>query len=151
MGGSAGGMLMGAIANDRPDLFKAIIAHVPFVDVMNTMLDEQLPLTPGEFVEWGNPREESYFNYILSYSPYDNVKPQTYPAIYVTGGLTDPRVTYWEPTKWVAKLREYNTGHQPILLKMHMGAGHAGGSKRDERLYEDAEDLTFLLKIYGKV
>lgn len=150
MGGSAGGMLMGAVVNDRPDLFKAIIAHVPFVDVMNTMLDESLPLTPGEFVEWGNPKEKASFDYILNYSPYDNVKRQEYPAIYVTGGLTDPRVTYWEPTKWVAKLRDYNTGKQPILLKMHMGAGHAGGSKRDERLWEDSEDLAFLLKIFGK-
>lgn len=150
MGGSAGGMLMGAVVNDRPDLFKAIIAHVPFVDVVNTMLDESLPLTPGEFVEWGNPKEKAHFDYIISYSPYDNIKRQDYPAIYVTGGLTDPRVTYWEPTKWVAKLRDYNTGHQPILLKMHMGAGHAGGSKRDERLWEDAEDLAFLLKIFGK-
>lgn len=151
MGGSAGGMLMGAVVNDRPDLFKAIIAHVPFVDVMNTMLDESLPLTPGEFVEWGNPKEKASFDYILSYSPYDNIKRQDYPAIYVTGGLTDPRVTYWEPTKWVARLRDYNTGKSPILLKMHMGAGHAGGSKRDERLREDAEDLAFLLKIFGKV
>lgn len=150
MGGSAGGMLMGAVINDRPDLFKAVIAHVPFVDVMNTMLDESLPLTPGEFVEWGNPKEKASFEYIISYSPYDNIKHQDYPAIYVTGGLTDPRVTYWEPTKWVAKLRDYNTCNQPILLKMHMGAGHAGGSKRDERLWEDAEDLAFLLKIYGK-
>lgn len=149
MGGSAGGMLMGAVSNERPELFKAIIAHVPFVDVMNTMLDETLPLTPGEFAEWGNPKEKQYFDYIKSYSPYDNIKPQSYPAIYVTGGLTDPRVTYWEPTKWVAKLRHYNTGNNPILMKMHMGAGHAGGSKRDERLWEDAEDLVFLLQIYS--
>lgn len=150
MGGSAGGMLMGAIANERPELFKAIIAHVPFVDVVNTMLDESLPLTPGEFSEWGNPKEKKYFDYIKSYSPYDNIKKQAYPAMYITGGLTDPRVTYWEPTKWVAKLRHYNTGHQPILLKMLMGAGHAGGSKRDEQLWEDAEDLAFLLQIYNQ-
>ena len=150
MGGSAGGMLMGAIANDRPELFKAIIAHVPFVDIINTMWDETLPLTPGEFAEWGNPKEKQYFDYIKSYSPYDNIKKQAYPAMYITGGLTDPRVTYWEPTKWVAKLRHYNTGHQPILLKMLMGAGHAGGSKRDERLWEDAEDLAFLLQIYAQ-
>jgi oligopeptidase B len=152
MGGSAGGMLMGAIANERPELFKAIIAHVPFVDVINTMLDETLPLTPGEFVEWGNPKEDkTSFEYMLSYSPYDNVKPQNYPAIYMTGGLTDPRVTYWEPTKWLAKLRDNNQGKAPLLMKMHMEAGHAGGSKRDEGLREDAEDLAFLLKVFGKI
>lgn len=151
MGGSAGGMLMGAVVNERPDLFKAVIAHVPFVDVLNTMLDESLPLTPGEFVEWGNPKDKADFEYIKSYSPYDNVRRQGYPAIYVTGGLTDPRVTYWEPTKWVAKLKDCNTNQQPILLKMHMGAGHAGGSKRDERLREDAEDLAFLLRVFGKI
>lgn len=150
MGGSAGGMLMGAVVNDRPELFKAIVAQVPFVDVVNTMLDDTLPLTPGEYAEWGNPQEKQYLDYIKSYSPYDNVKQQSYPAMYVTGGLTDPRVTYWEPTKWVAKLRHYNTGNQPILLKMLMGAGHAGASKRDEQLWEDAEDLAFLLQIYGK-
>lgn len=150
MGGSAGGLLMGVVVNERPDLFKAIIAHVPFVDALNTMLDETLPLTPGEFVEWGNPKKKEVFEYICSYSPYENVKKQAYPAMYITGGLTDPRVTYWEPTKWVAKLRDCNTSNNPILLKMNMSAGHAGGSKREEQMWEDAEDLTFLLKIYGK-
>lgn len=151
MGGSAGGLLMGAIANDRPDLFKALIAHVPFVDVINTMLDESLPLTPGEFEEWGNPKNKEYFDYMLSYSPYDNVRAQEYPALYITGGLTDSRVTYWEPAKWLAKLRELNQGKQPVVMKMNMGAGHSGGSKRDEALKDDAEDLAFLLKIFGKI
>ncbi len=151
MGGSAGGMLMGVIANERPDLFKALIAHVPFVDVVNTMLDESLPLTPGEFVEWGNPKDKDYFDYMMSYSPYDNVRSQAYPAMYITGGLTDTRVTYWEPAKWAAKLRELNQGSEPVVMKMNMGAGHSGGSKRDEALREDAEDLAFLLKVFGKI
>lgn len=151
MGGSAGGMLMGVIANERPELFKALIAHVPFVDVVNTMLDETLPLTPGEFEEWGNPKDKDYFNYMMSYSPYDNVRTQVYPALYITGGLTDSRVTYWEPTKWLAKLRELNQGKAPVIMKMNMGAGHSGGSKRDEALKDDAEDLAFLLKVFGKI
>lgn len=149
MGGSAGGMLMGYIANNAADTFNSIAALVPFVDVINTMLDKDLPLTEGEFQEWGNPIESvEYFNYMLDYSPYDNVHAQTYPAMLITGGLTDPRVTYWEPTKWVAKLREYNQGNNPILLKMIM-AGHGGGSKRDEAIREQAEELAFFKQVNG--
>ena len=152
MGGSAGGMLMGYIANNAPELFKGIAAIVPFVDVMNTMLDKSLPLTEGEFLEWGNPIEnKDYFEYMLSYSPYDNVSKQAYPAMFISGGLTDPRVTYWEPTKWTAKLREMNTGHNPILLKIIMAAGHGGGSKRDERIMEEVEILAFFEKIHGLI
>ncbi len=152
MGGSAGGMLMGYIANNAPEMFKGLAAIVPFVDVMNTMLDTSLPLTEGEFMEWGNPiKDKEYFEYMLSYSPYENIKKQTYPAMLITGGLTDPRVTYWEPTKLTAKLREFNTGSNPILLKMIMAAGHGGGSKRDERILEEVEILAFFMKIHGLV
>jgi oligopeptidase B len=145
-GGSAGGMLMGAVANMRPDLFGAIIADVPFVDVMNTMLDGDLPLTPPEWPEWGNPRANVQdFNTILSYSPYDNIKAQTYPAILALGGLTDPRVTYWEPAKWVAKLRATMTGGGPVLLKTNMEAGHGGVSGRFDQLKEVAFLYAFAL------
>lgn len=150
MGGSAGGMLMGAVANMRPELFKAIIAHVPFVDVLNTMLDETLPLTPGEFKEWGNPKELEYFEYIKSYSPYDNVTPQDYPNIFVTAGISDPRVTYWEPAKWVAKLREMKTDNNLLLLKTNMDAGHGGASGRFDALKEVAEEFVFIKSIYEK-
>lgn len=151
MGGSAGGMLMGYIANNAADVFNGIAALVPFVDIMNTMLDKSLPLTEGEFLEWGNPIESAeYFSYMLDYSPYDNVHPQNYPAMLITGGLTDPRVTYWEPTKWIAKLREYNTGEAALLLKMIM-AGHGGGSKRDEVIREQAEILAFFKYVNGLV
>ena len=150
MGGSAGGMLMGTMANRYPDLFKVVIAAVPFVDVMNTMLDATLPLTPGEFKEWGNPIEsEEYFRYMLGYSPYDNMKAQAYPAMYVTGGLTDPRVTYWEPTKWMAKLRELNTGNLPSIMHMNVTAGHAGASRRDDALREQADFLAFTMHVFG--
>jgi oligopeptidase B len=149
-GGSAGGMLMGYVANNAPELFKGIAAIVPFVDVLNTMMDKSLPLTEGEFLEWGNPIDgKEYFEYILSYSPYENVKEQSYPALLITGGLTDPRVTYWEPTKWVAKLRDLHTGSSPILLKMLMDAGHGGGSTRDEKIREEVEILAFFKKIYA--
>lgn len=152
MGGSAGGMLMGYVANNRPDLFKATFAIVPFVDVINTMLDDSLPLTPGEFKEWGNPIEsKEYFEYMLSYSPYENMKKQAYPAMYVTGGLTDPRVTYWEPAKYMAKLRELNTGDLPCIMHMNMAAGHAGGSRRDEGLKEESSYLTFARKVFGMI
>lgn len=152
MGGSAGGMLMGAIANDRPDLFKAVFAIVPFVDVINTMLDETLPLTPGEFKEWGNPIEsKAYFDYMLSYSPYDNMQAQAYPAMYLTGGLTDPRVTYWEPAKFMAKLRGLNTGTSPMVMHMNMAAGHAGGSRRDEAIREESDYLAFARRVFGMV
>lgn len=150
MGGSAGGMLMGTMANRYSDLFKVVIAAVPFVDVMNTMLDETLPLTPGEFKEWGNPIEsEEYFRYMLGYSPYDNMRAQNYPAMYVTGGLTDPRVTYWEPAKWMAKLRELNTGRLPSIMHMNITAGHAGASRRDDALRERADFLAFTMHVFN--
>ena len=143
-GGSAGGMLMGAIANMRPDLFAGVIGAVPFVDVLNTISDASLPLTPPEWPEWGNPIEDpAAYDLIASYSPYDNVHAQAYPAILATGGLSDPRVTYWEPAKWVAKLREATTGEAPILLKINMEAGHGGASGRFDFLKEIALDYAF--------
>ncbi|MCX5572158.1 S9 family peptidase [Kaistia nematophila] len=147
-GGSAGGMLMGAIANMQPDLFGGIIAEVPFVDVLNTMLDDTLPLTPPEWPEWGNPIESAEdFATIHSYSPYDNVGAHAYPPILAIGGLTDPRVTYWEPAKWVAKLREKKTGDAPLLLKTNMDAGHGGASGRFDRLKETAFSTAFAIKV----
>ncbi len=149
-GGSAGGMLMGAVANMAPDLFLGIIADVPFVDVLNTMLDKDLPLTPPEWPEWGNPLESAEdFALIKSYSPYDNVEAKDYPAIFAFGGLTDPRVTYWEPAKWVAKLREIKTGDNLLIFKTNMSAGHGGASGRFEALKEVAVDYAFALKVAG--
>ncbi|MFT3729714.1 MAG: S9 family peptidase [Terricaulis sp.] len=149
-GRSAGGMLMGAIANLRPDLWAGVVAGVPFVDVLNTMSDTSLPLTPPEWPEWGNPLEDAAaYDYIASYSPYDNVEAKPYPAILATGGLTDPRVTYWEPSKWVAKLREITTPGKPVLLKMNMDAGHAGSAGRFEFLRELAHDFAFAIKAVG--
>jgi oligopeptidase B len=146
-GGSAGGMLMGAVANLAPALFAGIVADVPFVDVLNTMLDKDLPLTPPEWPEWGNPgADEAAFRTILSYSPYDNVRPQAYPAILALGGLTDPRVTYWEPAKWVARLRATMTGGGPILLRINMEAGHGGAAGRFDRLEEVALSYAFAIK-----
>jgi len=151
-GGSAGGMLMGAIANMAPEKFGGIIAAVPFVDVLNTMLDDTLPLTPPEWPEWGNPVEsKDFYQLMASYSPYDNVGEKPYPAILALSGLTDPRVTYWEPTKWVARLREKTTGSEPILLKTNMGAGHGGASGRFQRLEEIAFEYAFALKVAGKM
>ena len=145
-GGSAGGELMGAVANSDPQLWGAVVAHVPFVDVLNTMLDASLPLTPGEWPEWGNPIEDkAAFELIRSYSPYDQVKAQAYPPLLVTAGLNDPRVTYWEPAKWVAKLRELKTDKNELLLKTNMGAGHGGKSGRFESLKETAEEFAFIL------
>ncbi|GAB9463968.1 hypothetical protein Gpo141_00001411 [Globisporangium polare] len=144
-GRSAGGLLMGAVLNMRPDLFKAAIAGVPFVDVMNTMSDASIPLTTGEWEEWGNPNESEYFQYMLSYSPYENVKQQAYPNILVTSGLFDPRVAYWEPTKWVAKLRDVKSDQNEILLKMDLSAGHFSASDRYHYLKEKAFDLAYLL------
>ena len=147
-GGSAGGMLMGAIANMRPDLYAAIIAAVPFVDVLNTMSDTTLPLTPPEWPEWGNPLEDpAAYDYIASYSPYDNITTQAYPAVIATGGLSDPRVTWWEPEKWVARLREHTTSDRPILLKINMEAGHGGASGRFDFLKEIALDYAFAIKV----
>jgi len=145
-GGSAGGMLMGAVANLRPDLWGAIIAAVPFVDVLNTMSDLTLPLTPPEWPEWGNPIEDAdAYDRIAGYSPYDQVKDQPYPPVLATGGLSDPRVTYWEPAKWVAKLREHNTAQTPMLLKINMEAGHGGASGRFDFLKEIALDYAFAI------
>ena len=145
-GGSAGGELIGAIVNQAPELYGAVAAHVPFVDVLNTMLDGTLPLTPGEWSEWGNPIEDqAAFEFIRSYSPYDNVTPQDYPAMLVTAGLSDPRVTYWEPAKWVAKLRATKTDRNLLLLKTNMGAGHGGKSGRYVALEETAEEYAFLI------
>ncbi|MFL6786224.1 MAG: S9 family peptidase [Sphingomicrobium sp.] len=145
-GGSAGGELMGAVINSDPELFGAAVADVPFVDVLNTMLDDTLPLTPGEWPEWGNPiTDKTAFDYIRSYSPYDNVRAQAYPPLLITGGLTDPRVTYWEPAKWAAKLRATKTDMNPLFLKINMGAGHGGKSGRWEKLHEVAETYGFIL------
>jgi oligopeptidase B len=145
-GGSAGGMLMGAIANMRPDLWAGIIAAVPFVDVLNTMSDTTLPLTPPEWPEWGNPLEDGEaYDLIAAYSPYDNVSAKPYPAVLATGGLSDPRVTYWEPQKWVAKLRANTTGDAPMLLKINMEAGHGGASGRFDFLKEIALDYAFAI------
>ena len=145
-GGSAGGELMGAVVNSNPELWGAVVADVPFVDVLNTMLDDTLPLTPGEWPEWGNPiSDKAAFDTIRSYSPYDNVKAQDYPPLLITGGLTDPRVTYWEPAKWAAKLRATKTDRNPLFLKINMGAGHGGKSGRWEKLHEVAETYAFML------
>ncbi|WNK00439.1 S9 family peptidase [Thalassospiraceae bacterium LMO-JJ14] len=149
-GGSAGGMLMGACANMAPGLWRAVAADVPFVDVLNTMCDTSLPLTPIEWPEWGNPIEDkTAYDYILSYSPYDNVEAKAYPALLATAGLTDPRVTYWEPAKWVAKLRDLKTDDNPLLLKTNMSAGHAGAAGRFDRLEELAFNYAFILKSFG--
>jgi oligopeptidase B len=149
-GGSAGGLLIGAVANMTTDLFAGIIAHVPFVDVLNTMLDETLPLTPPEWPEWGNPLESAAaYETIRSYSPYDNVTAKPYPPILVLAGLTDPRVTYWEPAKWVARLRAMKTDDNILLLRTNMEAGHAGAAGRFDALKERAIEIAFALKVMG--
>ena len=149
-GGSAGGELMGAVVNQAPELWGAVAAHVPFVDVLNTMLDETLPLTPTEWPEWGNPiTDRAAFELIRSYSPYDQLAAREYPPILVTAGLNDPRVTYWEPAKYVARLRHLKTGDSPLLLKTNMGAGHGGKSGRYDSLYEVAEEYAFMLWSLG--
>jgi oligopeptidase B len=145
MGGSAGGLLVGAVANLRPDLFKAVVAEVPFVDVVTTMLDTTIPLTTGEFNEWGNPADKEAYERMLSYSPYDNIKEEDYPSFLVTTGLHDSQVQYWEPAKWVARLREKTTGNAPVLLHTNMEAGHGGASGRFERLKEVAMLWAYLL------
>jgi len=149
-GRSAGGELMGAVVNSDPELWGAVVADVPFVDVVNTMLDESLPLTPGEWNEWGNPiTDPAAFRYMLSYSPYDNVRRQAYPPMLISGGLNDPRVTYWEPAKWAARLRAMRTDHNLQLLKINMGAGHGGRSGRWTALHETAEEYAFILSQMG--
>jgi oligopeptidase B len=147
MGGSAGGLLMGAVINQAPQLYNGIVAAVPFVDVVNTMLDDSIPLTTGEYDEWGNPHDEDYYHYIKSYSPYDQIKAQDYPNILVTTGYHDSQVQYWEPAKWVAKLREFKTDSNKLYLKTNMDAGHGGASGRFEALKEDAEEYAFLLDL----
>ncbi|HPE82523.1 MAG TPA: S9 family peptidase [Aequorivita sp.] len=148
-GGSAGGLLMGAITNMAPDLYHGVIASVPFVDVVTTMLDDSIPLTTGEYDEWGNPNEVEYYNYIKSYSPYDNVEEKAYPNMLVTTGLHDSQVQYWEPAKWVAKLRDLKTDNNILLLQTNMDAGHGGASGRFEALKEVAMDYAFLLDLEG--
>ncbi len=149
-GGSAGGLLIGAVVNMAPELYNGIIAAVPFVDVITTMLDDSIPLTTGEYDEWGNPNEKEYYEYMKSYSPYDNVEAKEYPNIYVSTGLHDSQVQYWEPAKWVAKLREYKTDDQLLFLDTNMDAGHGGASGRFESLKETAKEYAFILDLEGK-
>lgn len=149
MGRSAGGLLMGAVSNARPDLFKGIVAEVPFVDVITTMLDSSIPLTTGEYDEWGDPNQRESYDYMLSYSPYDNVERKAYPAMLITGGLHDSQVQYWEPAKWAAKLRELKTDNNRLLLKTNMDAGHGGASGRFRRHHETAFSYAFLLDLAG--
>ena len=147
MGGSAGGLLVGAVINEVPELYNGVIASVPFVDVLTTMLDKSIPLTTGEYDEWGDPNGKQYYLHIKSYSPYDNVSSQNYPHILVTAGLHDSQVQYWEPVKWVCKLRDRKTDSNKLLLKTNMKAGHGGASGRFESLREDAIDYAFLLDL----
>jgi len=149
MGGSAGGLLMGVIVNDAPELYNGVLAAVPFVDVVTTMLDDTIPLTTGEYDEWGNPNDKSYYDYIKSYSPYDNVKKQKYPNLLVTTGLHDSQVQYWEPAKWVSKLRTYKQDTNKLYLVTNMKAGHGGASGRFEALKEDAQEFAFMLDLEG--
>ncbi len=149
MGGSAGGLLMGAVVNQRPDLWKGVVAAVPFVDVMTTMLDESIPLTTGEYDEWGNPNEKDPYEYMLSYSPYDNVEAKSYPNLLVTTGLHDSQVQYWEPAKWVAKLRDMKSDNNRLLLKTNMETGHSGASGRFEPYKETALEYAFILDLAG--
>lgn len=149
MGGSAGGLLMGAVINNEPELYNGVIAAVPFVDVVTTMLDDSIPLTTGEYDEWGNPNEKAYYDYMKSYSPYDNIEAKAYPNMLVTAGLHDSQVQYWEPAKWVAKLREHKVGNNKLYLKTNMEAGHGGASGRFEAIKEDAEEYAFLLDLEG--
>jgi oligopeptidase B len=148
-GGSAGGLLIGAVTNMRPDLFQAVVAEVPFVDVVNTMMDASLPLTVIEYDEWGNPQDPEAYAYIRSYSPYDNVTAKDYPHMLVTAGLNDPRVAYWEPAKWTAKLRATKTDQNRLLLQVNMGAGHGGASGRYDLLREIAFKYAFILDVLG--
>ena len=148
-GGSAGGLLMGAIINMAPNLYNGVVAQVPFVDVVTTMLDETIPLTTGEYDEWGNPNVKKYYNYMLSYSPYDNIMKQAYPNLYISTGLHDSQVQYWEPAKWVAKLRILKTDNNQLYLDTNMDAGHGGASGRFEAIKEIAKEYSFLLDLEG--
>jgi len=148
-GRSAGGLLVGSVANMRPDLFRAIIAGVPFVDLMVTMSDPSIPLTVTEWEEWGNPNEEKYYDYMMSYSPIDNVRETAYPAIMITAGLNDPRVAYWEPAKWVARLREKRTNKRSIVLKVDMSSGHFSASDRYRHMRESSVEFAFVMKELG--
>jgi oligopeptidase B len=148
-GGSAGGLLMGAVTNMRPDLFKVVVAQVPFVDVLNTMLDPSLPLTVTEYEEWGNPNHKEYYDYIKSYSPYDNVVAKNYPYMLITAGLNDPRVSYWEPAKWTAKLRAKKTDQNSLLLKTKMESGHFGATGRYDYLKDMAFEYAFIFDVLG--
>jgi oligopeptidase B len=148
-GRSAGGLLMGAVTNMRPDLFRAVHAGVPFVDVMNTMMDASLPLTTGEYLEWGNPNEKPAYDYMRSYSPYDNIERKAYPAMLVTTSLNDSQVMYWEPAKYVAKLRAHKTDSNPLILKINMGAGHGGASGRFDAVREIAFQEAWMLSQWG--
>ena len=149
MGGSAGGLLVGAVTNMRPDLFKGVIAQVPFVDVVTTMLDASIPLTTGEYDEWGDPNQQKFYDYMLSYSPYDNIEAKEYPHLLVTTGLYDSQVQFWEPVKWVAKLRTLKKDDHYLLLKTNMEAGHGGASGRFKRHKETAFMYAFLLHLVG--
>jgi len=149
MGGSAGGLLMGAVLNMRPDLFKGVVATVPWVDVITTMLDPSIPLTTSEYDEWGNPNNKEYYDYMLSYSPYDNVEVKDYPAMLVTTGLQDSQVQYFEPAKWVARLRDLKTDNNVLLLHTNMGAGHGGVSGRFRRYKETALEYAFMFDLLG--
>jgi oligopeptidase B len=148
-GGSAGGLLMGAVTNMRPDLFKAVVSRVPFVDVINTMVDASLPLTAGEWEEWGDPRKKADYDYMVAYSPYDNVAAKAYPALLVKTSFNDSQVMYWEPAKYVARLRAVKTDKNPLLLKTNMAAGHGGASGRYDYLHEVAFDYAFVLSQLG--
>jgi oligopeptidase B len=149
MGGSAGGLLMGAIVNMKPELYKGVIAAVPFVDVVSTMLDETIPLTTFEWDEWGDPRKKEYYDYMLSYSPYDQVKAANYPNLLVTTGYWDSQVQYWEPAKWVAKLRDMKTDKNTLVMDCNMAAGHGGASGRFERYRITALEYAFILDLAG--
>ena len=151
MGGSAGGLLMGAVMNMEPELFNGVIASVPFVDVMTTMLDDSIPLTTLEYDEWGNPNEIEYYKYMLSYSPYDNVDKLNYPNLMITTGLHDSQVQYWEPAKWIAKLRDYNKSKNHLLLHTNMDTGHGGASGRFNALKEIAMEYAFLIGLQNNI
>ncbi|MFQ3341575.1 MAG: oligopeptidase B, partial [Flavobacteriaceae bacterium] len=151
LGGSAGGLLMGVIVNDAPELYRSVIAAVPFVDVITTMLDNSIPLTTGEYDEWGNPNDKAYYDYMKSYSPYDNVKSQAYPNLLITAGFHDSQVQYWEPAKWAAKLRTLKVDSTVLFLDTNMEAGHSGSSGRFSALKDVAKEYTFILKLEGIV